>query len=115
MLDLNLDRCSLNTEELEALVQLTGLTRLSLVSMSPKLGDKQAASLAQLANLRSLCIRNNDLRNKGVERLVKGLVHLTCLDWAENAKVGKRMQKQYGHLKAAADAVAKADLDDDHI
>lgn len=110
--DLNLDRCSLGGPgEMQALVQLTSLTKLSLASLTPKLGNKEASLLAQLKSLKSLSARNNNLGSKGVEQLAKGLSKLTCLDWSENKRVGKKANKQWGHLLATADALCRAELE----
>lgn len=109
--DLNLDWCSLDDAELKALVQLTSLTKLSLAHVNPRLGNQQTAVLSQLTSLKDLSVRMNELGSKGVERLGKGLTQLTCLDWSDNTRVGKRVHKQFGHLMETAKALRQRELE----
>eukprot|EP00775_Hariotina_reticulata_P011873 gene11873-12017_t len=110
--DLNIDRCGCSDEELAVLPLLTRLTRLSAVSLMPKVGNKQALLLAQLTALRSLNLRNNDVGAKGASALAARLTCLTSLDLSDNPKVGKRCQKQLAHLTSAAESAVALELEE---
>lgn len=105
---LNIDRMAAGDAELDALSGLTRLTRLSAASLSPKAGNRQAVLLARVAGLQSLTLRGNHVGSRGALALARGLPHLTSLDLADN-RVGRRTQKQLGHLLAAAEAAAAAE------
>jgi hypothetical protein len=107
--ELSMDRCTVSTDELAALLGLTQLTKLSAAALTPKLGNKQAALLAQLRSLQVLCVRGNDLGNKGLQALAKGLPELVCLDAGDNPKVSKRCAQQLAPLLERGEAAAARD------
>lgn len=104
--ELSIDRCSVDNAELAGLSALSQLTRLSAAALSPKIGNKQAALLAQLRSLQVLCVRGNDLGNKGLQALAKGLPQLVCLDAGENPRVSKRCAQQLAPLLERGEAAA---------
>uniref|UniRef100_A0A383V982 F-box domain-containing protein n=1 Tax=Tetradesmus obliquus TaxID=3088 RepID=A0A383V982_TETOB len=104
--ELSIDRCSADNAELAALSALSQLTRLSAAALSPKIGNKQAALLAQLRSLQVLCVRGNDLGNKGLQALAKGLPQLVCLDAGDNPRVSKRCAQQLAPLLEHGEAAA---------
>jgi hypothetical protein len=104
--ELSVDRCTIDNDELAALLALTQLTKLSAAALSPKLGNKQALLLAQLRSLQVLCVRSNDVGNKGLQALAKGLPKLVCLDAGDNPRVSKRCAQQLVPLLERGEAAA---------
>jgi hypothetical protein len=110
--ELCIDRCTVSNAELAALPGLTQLTKLSAVALSPKLGNKQALLLAQMRSLQVLCVRSNDLGNKGLQVLAKGLPALVCLDAGDNQRVSKRCAQQLAPLlERGAAAAAREEIE----
>jgi hypothetical protein len=113
--ELSIDRCRVDIAELAALPTLTRLTRLSAAALSPKLGNKQAPLLAQMRSLHVLCVHSNDLGNKGLQALAKGLPDLVCLDAGDNPRVSKRCAQQLAPLLEHGEAAAAREEFEPHF